>query len=474
MIRKHKSLAAIALLALIAFMPTIALAQSPASNAELQRQIAILKAQVEQLQRENQQLKSLGEQVEAIQQKLKTQETQARGQAKSLPVVDASSKGFVVSSPGGDYRMRVGGWIQADGRFYTTGTKPGAGTFIMRRVRPFLDGTVGRFFDFRVMTDFGQGTALLQDAYGDVHYWPGLRLRGGKFKEPVGLERLQDDRYLMLVERALTVNLVPDRDLGLQVHGALFDERVEYRLGLFNGVPDNTAADIDNNDAKDFAGRLFFHPFAGTPYEFAQKLGFGVSGTYGSERGTPLDVYRSAGQTMFFSFNKGVNASGDRFRVSPQANYYYGPLGMQAEFVDNVQQVRLVTPSSAGTRPHTLSNQAWQIAGTYLLTGEDAQYGAPVTPYRNFNPLAGGWGAWELAARVDQLTVDREAFEFGEADPNTSSREAFEYAVGANWYLNENVKLMADYARTSFVWGAAKGHNRTVESTILSEFQVQF
>lgn len=95
MIGNHNSLASIALTALIAFMPTIASAQSPVpSNAELQRQIAILKAKVEQLQRENQQLKSLDEQVEAIQQKLKTQETQARGQAKSLPVVDASSQGL--------------------------------------------------------------------------------------------------------------------------------------------------------------------------------------------------------------------------------------------------------------------------------------------------------------------------------------------------------------------------------------------
>jgi phosphate-selective porin OprO/OprP len=345
----------------------------------------------------------------------------------------------------------------------------------MRRVRPFLDGPVGQVFDFRVMTDFGQGTAPLQDAYGDVHYWPELRLRGGKFKEPVGLERLQDDRYLMFVERALTVNLVPDRDIGAQLHGELFDNRIEYRFGLFNGAPDNTASDdIDNNDAKDFAGRLFFHPFAGTSYEFAQNLGFGIAGAYGRERASTLDIYRSAGQTVFFNFNKGVNASGDRYRIAPQANYYYGPLGMQAEFVDNVQRVRLATPSPAGTRPHTLSNQAWQIAGTYLLTGEDAQYGAPVAPLRNFNPYAGGLGAWELAARVDQLTGDREAFEFGEADPNTSSREALEYAVGANWYLNENVKLMADYARTNFIWGAANGHNRPVESAILSEFQVQF
>ena len=62
----------------------------------------------------------------------------------------------------------------------------------------------------------------------------------------------------------------------------------------------------------------------------------------------------------------------------------------------------------------------------------------------------------------------------GYADPTVSSREALEYVVGLNWYLNDNVKVMADYARTKFVWGAKLGHNRQDESAFLTRVQVSF
>ena len=33
------------------------------------------------------------------------------------------------------------------------------------------EGTVGKYFDFRIMTDFGGGTATVQDAYLDIRPW---------------------------------------------------------------------------------------------------------------------------------------------------------------------------------------------------------------------------------------------------------------------------------------------------------------
>ena len=51
-----------------------------------------------------------------------------------------------------------------------------------------------------------------------------------------------------------------------------------------------------------------------------------------------------------------------------------------------------------------------------------------------------GWGALELAARYDQADMNSE-------DINGGSEKAV--TVALNWYLNENVRLMADY-RTAF------------------------
>ena len=66
-------------------------------------------------------------------------------------------------------------------------------TFLIRRLRPQLAGTVFGLADFLFVPDFAGSQAVVFDAYADVHPTPFLRLRAGKFKSPLGLERLQSD-----------------------------------------------------------------------------------------------------------------------------------------------------------------------------------------------------------------------------------------------------------------------------------------
>jgi phosphate-selective porin OprO/OprP len=79
-----------------------------------------------------------------------------------------------------------------------------------------------------------------------------------------------------------------------------------------------------------------------------------------------------------------------------------------------------------------------------------------------------------LAARIDQLLIDRDVYNYGFASPSTSALEAFEWTLGVNWYLNPNAKMQFDYAHTGFRYGAANGHDRPDESVLLSELQLQF
>jgi phosphate-selective porin OprO and OprP len=445
------------------------------TQAELQSEIDQLKQKVDALEAVNVQLQHLDQQVKIVDRKLEVQQSSAHEEALTRPVVEVGPQGFFIRSKDDSYNLRIGGYMQADGRFYLSEPKPTGSEFLIRRLRPFLEGTVGKYYDFRFMEDFGQGTTILEDAYADVHYWPEFRLRVGKFKEPVGLERLEEDRALKFVERALPTDLVPDRDLGFNLHGDLFAQRVEYALGLFNGTADNTAtADGDNNDGKDFGARIFVHPFADTSLEYVRQLGFGIAGTYGDERSTTIDSsYKSTGQNVFFSYAKGVVAAGPRYRISPQADYYWKSFGLLGEFVQNTQRLLLPPSKGKAAHPRTISNQAWQLAATYLLTGEDATYGQ-VKPRRNFDPIGGGIGAWEVVARIDGLQIDRDVYKYGLASSSTSSLEAFEWALGVNWYLNPNVKMQFDYEHTGFRYGAAKGHDRPDESAVLSELQLQF
>ena len=91
----------------------------------------------------------------------------------------------------------MSGIIQGDGRFFTSGAdKDVSSTFFLNRVRPILTGSVGKYYNFNITPDFGQGKVTLQDAYLNITYWDYASLRTGKFKAPLDLERLQSDRDL--------------------------------------------------------------------------------------------------------------------------------------------------------------------------------------------------------------------------------------------------------------------------------------
>jgi phosphate-selective porin OprO and OprP len=401
------------------------------------------------------------------------------GNTIELPQVNAGPKGFTIQSGDGAFNLKVRGYVQADSHWYTTGSKPASGSaFLLKRVRPVFEGTVFKYFDYKMMPDFGQGAALVQDAYLDAHYYQPTSIMVGKFKGPLDFERLVSARDLDFVERALTINLVPNRVMGFQLHGNLLNSRLEYSLGLVNGIPDqNASTDIASNDGKEFMGRAFVWPFKTIGAELLRGFGFGVGGSVGDQRGA-LPKYLTTGQNTFFAYESGITAAGQRYRLEPQIYYHYGPVGLLGEFVQNTEGVTSAQTIKGGIAKapvsDSISNQAWQIQGSYLLTGEESTY-LGVRPRRRFDPPTGGWGALELVARASDLQVDRNAFSLSFADPAVSSREAHEWAIGLNWYLNQNVKLMCDYARTSFTWGSRlPGRNRRDESTVLTRAQVAF
>ena len=392
--------------------------------------------------------------------------------APRAPFVAGYKNGFMLQSETGDFVLRLSGYAQADGRF-ALGDDDDLVTnqFLLRRVRPIVHGTVARYFDFYLNPDFGNGTTVLFDAYVDVHFTDKLRFRAGKMKSPLGIERLQSGRSLLFVERALPNNIVPNRDVGLQVHGELARGAFAYQLAVFDGAADGGTIDTDTNDSKDLAGRVFMQPWATRGASPLRGLGLGVSGTKGKASG-PLRGYTSVSQVTVFNYGTSVTASGDRVRFSPQGYFFLGPAGVLAEYVrarHDVQKVEAGKPTVTAR----LENSAWSVTGSWLLTGEDATYGN-VTPKSFFVPSAGKWGALQLVARVNRLDVDAATFSGGFADAAKSVRQATAWGAGINWIWNSNVKLVLDYERTRFKGGAAGAADRPTEKSVQTRLQLAF
>jgi phosphate-selective porin OprO/OprP len=94
----------------------------------------------------------------------------------------------------------------------------------------------------------------------------------------------------------------------------------------------------------------------------------------------------------------------------------------------------------------------YYLQGSWLLTGESRRYNAATGSFQNPRPKSpfahgGGWGAFELAARFSHMDLNHR-----EGDPGTApvagairGGEQDVFALGLNWYLNPNIKVLFNY-----------------------------
>ncbi len=536
---QYKKIVSVLVLSSIFSSPTIAFANDSSELEELRALV-----------------QELDQKVKILARKGEVAEEGASAAKKTAPVVKASESGFSFGSADGKNEIKLRGLLQADHRHYSDGANdvrersrnragllnPATGfndagdTSLLRRVRPTIEGKVSGKYGFRFTPEFAGGGATVVDAYVDANLNPAFNVRAGKFKSAVGLERLQSGADIKFIERSYVTNaILPNRDLGVSVYGDVLDKKLNYNFGIVNGVADggNISTGTEYNGEREYTARLFTAPFVDSA-NVLSGLGFGIGATYTDFTGEQnlnwtdtaaadatrngLPSYVTNGQQTFFRYGANAIADGKRFRISPQANYYYGPLGVIAEYARVDQDVSLIgrlagttdntaQPFLAGTKKK-LSHDAWQVAASYLITGEDASFKG-VKPKNDFDLDKGGWGAWELVARYSEINLDSDAFKnrFGQfanenqnagaptginsayADGTKSAKSAKSWTAGVNWYLNQNAKIILNYEHTSFEGGASVNNqninaantnyrsivkDREDEEALLARFQVAF
>jgi phosphate-selective porin OprO and OprP len=435
-----------------------------------------------------QKVNDLEQQVKALQRDREVDQETAADTAKTTPTVSIGANGLIVRSADTNFVMDIHGYAQVDDRSYL-GEKSVPDTLLLRRIRPIFEGTVWQDYNYRLMLDLGAGNvtsstannvAILDDAYVNAHFWQEAQIQVGKFKSPVGLERLQSTADLFFVETGYATELTPNYDLGVMVHNDVFNEPIGYALGIFDGSTDNANEDADVDEGKDVEGRLFLQPFLNKNIAPLKGLGFGVGGSVGTHTaavGGTLPSYKTPGQQALFAYQN-VTPTGELYRIDPQAYYFWGPFGVMGEYILSSQQYNVTKPPTGVPPVERFNNRAWQVEGTYFLTGEENSFKASaykhVVPWHRFSLHDGGWGAWEVVARVQQLSLDKDAF-IDNGFLAKGIQQATSWGVGINWYLNSNVKLNLNYDSTTFSGGNA-GELATAkpEHVILSQVQFQF
>jgi Phosphate-selective porin O and P len=233
----------------------------------------------------------------------------SEGGANALNVQEPF-KGFYLESPDKAFSLRFTGQIQLDYReFLNTKDRTDIDTFLLRRARFGLEATLAKYYEFRFLPDFGQGTSIVQDAYMNIHYCDEFQPEVGRFKQPISYEQLIQDRYVPTLERSLMDQLVPARDLGAMVHGEnVFGNRLDYAVSFSNGEINGNSTDLNNH--KDVDGRIAVRPLNDPDNPFWMRyVSIGVSGGFGIEQEAVSPATLKMPDTVpFMNFNSTVRA----------------------------------------------------------------------------------------------------------------------------------------------------------------------
>jgi phosphate-selective porin OprO/OprP len=134
-----------------------------------------------------------------------------------------------------------------------------------------------------------------------------------------------------------------------------------------------------------------------------------------------------------------------RQRMLVNFAWAYGPVSLRAEYGVINQEFADGLPES------DFDVTMWLAQATWLITGEEKTIDNRIKPKNNFQPLNGGWGAFEIAVRAASYEVGDEVQTAGIALVGaTGNLETQEITVGLNWWWSSNVVWRLNYEMLSF------------------------
>ena len=301
-----------------------------------------------------------------------------------------------------------------------------------------------------------------KDANLNFTYFNNAQVRVGKFKIPFSLDELTGITHNDFIFRSLGATyLAPAHDIGVMVHGRFFKRGLNYWAGGFRHDGDNAQSKKIRGGDETLAGRLTGAPLRAAG-ETLGNLQVGTSFTISKLSDDSFRPNGLRGRTILTQdyFWEPLYVKGNRRRWGVDGDWSAGPVSARAEYT-----LQLDTRNGQGLGGEDLPDaraRAWYASATWLLTGESKK--RPVAPDNDF--LQGGFGAIELAARVERIWFDS----LGSGAVYRSPRAEFvqpegdrAVTLGLNWTLNRFTKVQFNAIREQL-------ENRTLNAALPEGF----
>ncbi|GLI33909.1 OprO/OprP family phosphate-selective porin [Desulforhabdus amnigena] len=333
-----------------------------------------------------------------------------------------------------------------------------------RRARLFVEGTIYENYEFKSEFEFAEGDVDFTDVWLGMKNIPYVgRIRVGHQKEPFSLEELTSSKFITFMERGLPNAFSPGRNTGLTLSNQELNGLMTWAMGAFYETDDFGDSFADFSDYQATA-RITGLPWYCEDGRELVHLGLSYSHKFrdSDETTVRFSARPEAHLTDARLADTGSIATDGVDLFNPEFAMVYGPFSLQGEYF------QALVDSEADDYTDFYG---FYVFASYFLTGEHRPYKTSsgafdrVKPRQNFNPVKGGWGAWELGVRYSRLDLNDAGI--------TGGREQ-NYTFGLNWYPNPNMRVMFNYVLAQIEDREDLGIDDADVNIFESRFQVDF
>lgn len=343
---------------------------------------------------------------------------------------------LLLQTPDGQFKWWLDGRIMLDTAAYMNSDNTLANGVEARRVRMAMNLMLWKTWAAQMDVDFAGNEVDIKDLWIGYTGVPNSILRMGHFKEPFGLETITSSRYITFTERALIDNFSPDRRVGVTY--SAWRNRWQASGGVFGPALEDTVDTIGQDQGYGFTGRFTTLPV----HRGNNLIHVGLAANYSTPKAATDPTLKDAHQMRLRArpeshVNRGrFIDTGKISNVDHQELWgvevagVFGPLSVQSEY--NTMTFKrtvstLVAPQFDG----------WYAFVSWFPTGEHRPYDHAAGEFGRVLPRSHR-GALELVSRYSTADLnDPAASIFGGREKITT--------IGANWYINGNIRVMTNY-----------------------------
>ena len=361
----------------------------------------------------------------------------------------------------------------------------GSGT-LLRRAYIGIEGWAFRDFWYELRTDFGGDNFRFEEPYVHLarlsYMWRGddagplIRVNGGLIKPIFTYNDATSSASLTFLERAAVVNVATSAfgggaprlaaELTFQDDDLLRPGDNLVLSAAYTGHVSARTSDIPDDSTTNgthLLGRVAYRLWS----DDLSNVQIGASGSHILSMGG--GVGEGAARTLMLQDRPEIRVDGNTLvATGPLPATGGGVWGMEA--AANLRNLYLAaeyyefgiardTSCVGCVVADDPEFSGWYVEGSWILTGETKTYQANamnngMATYANpdvaapFDPNRGHWGAWEVAARYSDLDLDWQPGALGTTCPVAGCVRGGEqkiFALGLNWYLNNNFRVLLDY-----------------------------